>query len=83
MQRHIGYYLLLLLILIMGALLITQNQYGKNFQMVAAAMTTFCYIIWGIVHHYLHHDISAKIVIEYVLMGSVGLTVIFFLVQGI
>jgi len=40
------------------------------------------YTFWGILHHGLEHTISAKIVIEYILISSLGVAVIFFLLRG-
>jgi len=40
------------------------------------------YVVIGIIHHLLAHDISSKIVLEYVLMATLGISIVFFLLKG-
>lgn len=82
-KTHSAYYISLILILALGFFLILQNQYGRAFQLTAAVLTAIFYCLWGIVHHYVHHDITAKIVLEYVLIASLGMSVILFLLKGL
>jgi hypothetical protein len=53
----------------------------RTFQIGAIIVATFFYVLWGIIHHLLNHDLHGKIVIEYILTGAFGLTVIFFLLS--
>ncbi|MDO8582967.1 MAG: hypothetical protein Q7R51_00365 [bacterium] len=78
--KHSGYYIALLSILVLGFLL-AYNSSDRGFQIGAIVVTTFFYILWGIMHHFLNHDLHVKIVIEYILIGSFGLAVIFFLLS--
>lgn len=80
-NKHIGYYLSLVLILSLG-LLLTFSITDKQSQMLIIALTAFFYVGWGILHHFIHHELTPKIVVEYVLIGSLGLTLIFFLLKG-
>lgn len=34
------------------------------------------YIVWGLVHHYLKRDLSAKIAVEYILMAMLVITIL-------
>jgi len=34
------------------------------------------YIAWGLVHHYLKRDLSAKIAVEYILMAMLVITIL-------
>lgn len=81
-RNHIGHYIVLLLILGSGFFMALFATPNKQLQMVAVVITTFFYIAWGILHHLINHDLTAKIVIEYVLIGSFGLSVVFFLLKG-
>lgn len=81
-KQHGHYYISLVLIMVFGALLIMQNQYGRGFQLLAMVLTALFYVCWGVLHHFVHHDITAKIVIEYVLIASLGITIVLFLVRG-
>ena len=76
---HIGYYISLVLILAFGFLLTSLASPNKQLQMAVIILTTFFYVAWGIVHHLINHDLTTKIVVEYVLIGSLGLTIILFI----
>lgn len=78
---HVGYYISLIAILIFGFALASLTPY-KQLQMAIVILITFFYVIWGILHHLINHDLSAKIVVEYILIGSLGLSVILFLLKG-
>lgn len=81
LKNHYAYYLSLLLILIFG-FLIAYNSSDKQFQFVVALMTAFVYVMWGILHHFINHELTPKIVLEYTLMGSLGMSLVFFLLKG-
>jgi hypothetical protein len=80
LYKHSPYYLSLVVILALGFLL-AYNSSNKTFQIGVVIVTTFFYVLWGIMHHLINHDLNAKIVIEYILIGSFGLAVIFFLLS--
>jgi len=40
------------------------------------------YILWGVIHHYIHKDLYVSVVIEYILVASLGLVIIFSLLTG-
>lgn len=81
LKKHYGYYLSLLAILAVGfsSLYFSSDRY---FQLLALTTTIFFYVLWGIIHHHLHHDLTAKIVVEYVLMGALGEAIIFLIFKG-
>ena len=80
-KNHTYYYISLLLILLFGFLLAFFSA-DKQFQMLVIVLTSFCYVGWGILHHYLYHELSVKIMVEYILVGTLGATVIFFILKG-
>ena len=80
-KNHIGYYSVLLLIALGGVFLISQTLFDAQMKMLAIVLITFFYVIWGSLHHYIHHNLTVKIMLEYVLIGSLGITLIFFLVK--
>lgn len=81
-KNHVAYYIVLILILGSGLFMTVLTTPYRQLQMVTIVMTTFFYIAWGILHHLINHDLTAKIVIEYVLIGSFGLAAVFFLLKG-
>ncbi len=81
MRRHILYYFFLVLILLLGFLTAASSA-DKQFQAETITITSLFYILWGIVHHRIHHDLTAKIVVEYTLMAALGGSIIFFILKG-
>lgn len=79
-KKHLLYYGALSLILVMGTLFIGLTSNTQQ-QITMVTMMTFFYIVIGLLHHHIHHDLSIKIVIEYILFGALGITVIFFLIH--
>ena len=80
LYKHSAYYVSLIVILALGFLL-AYNSSNRSFQIGAVIVTTFLYVLWGIMHHLINHDLNVKIVIEYILIGVFGLTIIFFLLS--
>ncbi|OGH16389.1 MAG: hypothetical protein A3C22_01200 [Candidatus Levybacteria bacterium RIFCSPHIGHO2_02_FULL_37_10] len=83
LYKHSGYYLVLFIIFILGFLLAYSNRSNENLQIGIIIATTFFYVLWGIIHHLINHDLHVKIVVEYILIGVLGLTIIFFLLNAI
>jgi hypothetical protein len=79
-SEHAVYYILLVAMLCLSFLLAYSSS-ERNFQIGVIVAATFFYVLWGIMHHLINHDLHAKIVIEYMLIGAFGLTVIFFLLR--
>lgn len=81
-KKHLGYYLSLTVILALGIFLSFQTSYDRQLQMLIITIMAFFYVAWSILHHLLEHDLSVKIVIEYVLIGSLAMSVVLFLIRG-
>lgn len=79
-SEHAIYYVALIIILSLGFLLASSSS-DRGFQIGVIIATTFFYVLWGIMHHLMNHDLHAKIVVEYILIGALGLTVIFFILS--
>ena len=76
---HIGYYIFLVLILVFGFLLVSLFSPNKQMQVAVIILTALSYCVWGILHHLINHDLHAKIVVEYILIGILGVTIILFI----
>ena len=76
-----GYYSVFLLMAALGFYLLMANADSEQGRMTIVVLLAFFYVVWGLLHHYIHHDISTKIVLEYVLVGALGISVIFFLLK--
>lgn len=81
--QHIWHYGALVAILTLGTFLTLQTASDRKLQLVVILTTTLFYVLWGVFHHLIEHDLTAKIVIEYVLVGSLGASVVLFLTIGV
>ena len=82
LKEHIVYYISLFAVLTLGMFIALKMSYNKQTQLLVVVITTFFYVVLGIIHHKANHDLSTKIVIEYVLIGSLAMTIIAFLLRG-
>ena len=79
-NSHLPYYLSMAAVFVIGYLIISNFSLNFQLQMILFILVTIFYILIGIVHHLRSHKLSAKIVIEYVLIGAIGISLIFFLI---
>ena len=82
LKKHFGYYISLSAILLLGIVLVVLTSPNIKTQSLVISLTVFFYILWGILHHLINHELSTRIVIEYVLIGALGLSVLFFMTVG-
>jgi len=80
-NTHRGYYLILAGMQIVGFVLVINAGYDKTLVFSYVVLSTFFYMLWAYVHHFIHHDLSTKIVLEYMLMGVLGISVMFFFLR--
>lgn len=59
-----------------------QNQGDKTMTLVLVGMLAFFYVVWGILHHLVHHSVTLRIVLEYVVVALLGVAVVFFILNG-
>lgn len=77
-KRHVWYYAGLLTVLMSCLFLITQSLHDLNLVMGISVFMSVFYVGWALLHHMVHHDMHAKIVIEYILIGILGISVVYF-----
>lgn len=83
--RKIGdieYYVSLIIILCFGVFFVFTASPNKDLQLLFIILTTIFYMVFGIVHHLINHDISASIVLEYLVIGALGISILFFFLKG-
>lgn len=80
MTRHIQHYLPLIGILLAGFLGFWIFSYDQVFQMAIALGLSASYVSWGIIHHYIHKDLHASVVVEYLAVALLGLVVVYSLI---
>lgn len=72
-MKHAFHYVVLLLILGTGIGVFYLVQPNVTLELVTGMATAVAYVLWGIVHHALEKDLHPKIVIEYMLIGSIAI----------
>jgi len=82
LQKHFGYYLSLSAILLLGLVLILLTSPNVKLQSLVILLTVFFYVLWGALHHLINHELSTRIMVEYVLIGTLGISIIFFMLMG-
>ena len=80
--KHIPYYIGLITIFTVGLLFSIALSPNIFLQALTVVVTITLYMAWGILHHYRSHELTKKIMIEYVLIGILGLSMIFFIFMG-
>lgn len=78
--KHLPHYLALLGILGAGVVGFYIFSYDRLFQAAVAVALAISYVAWGIVHHMIHDDLHPAVVIEYILVASLGLVIVFSLI---
>lgn len=81
-QKHILYYFCLFSVLATGLFLILAFTPNRNLQMITLVGISISYVLLGIVHHLINHDLVAKIVVEYILIAALGVAGAFFIFKG-
>ena len=79
-SKHLPHYLSLIGILIVATLGFIFFLYDPLFQSGIAVAAAFAYVVWGLIHHFLHRDLTLSVVIEYALVAALGLVIFFSLI---
>lgn len=68
----------ILLATLLGLFLFPHDRYMRISLTVAMGIS---YVTWGIVHHYIHRDLSVEIVLEYLLIAIFGVSAAIFVLM--
>lgn len=82
MKKHLGYYVSFLLILVGSIFLVSHANGDKNLILEFVGLFAFAYVVWGVLHHLVHHSVTLRIVVEYIVVALLGVAVIFFIING-
>lgn len=78
--KHISHYIPLMGILVICVVPFVFFPYDTFFKGAVLVAAAIAYVVWGIIHHYIHKDLYPAVVIEYILVASLGLIVVLSLV---
>lgn len=82
-KKHLWYYIVFLTVEAIGLGLLLLLSYDRFMQFMVICFMSSFYIGWSILHHYHHHDVTAKIVVEYILIGLLGVVISFLIFQQV
>jgi hypothetical protein len=68
-QHHSNHYAALAFWLILGMLGFLIFGYSAYLQLMVVIFTATGYVVWGVAHHHLLHDLTAEIVLEYLIIA--------------
>lgn len=80
--QHIYHYMPLIGILAVGVLGFYIFAYDRIFQIFISVALAVSYLVWGIVHHYIHKDLHLSVVIEYIIVASLGLVAVLSIISS-
>lgn len=69
-HEHPGHYAVLAVWFSLGLILLTLGRFNHTIQSQVLVLIALGYLVWGLVHHYLLHDLHVKIVLEYILFAA-------------
>ena len=82
-RNHIFHYTIILGIILLGIGLLILLSANKALQFIALIVISFFYLMYGILHHRLEHDLTLKIVIEYILVVFLVIALFIFVKGGV
>lgn len=80
-MKHFWYYLTFLCVELSGVFAIYYFAYDEFMRIIIITLMALFYIVWSSIHHHLHHTLTTKIVVEYILIGALGIVVVVFFLQ--
>lgn len=78
--KHFPHYASLVAVLLAGSILFIIFSYSKYLEAAIGISLALSYVSWGLIHHYLHRDLHFSVFVEYVVVASLGLVIIFSLI---
>jgi hypothetical protein len=70
------HFVILCIILGLGTAFFLYAQGNPLMQFVIGMVTSIAYVLWGLVDHYVHHDLHQKVVVEYLLVGCIAIVIL-------
>jgi hypothetical protein len=72
-KKHFSHYLPLIGMLLFVIAAFAWFSYDKSMLLGSSIALSGAYVSWGVVHHYIHKDLSSEVVFEYVAVAILGL----------
>jgi len=78
-RKHSWHYFVYFLIFGGGLALVLATKGNTSVQAMSVLMVAFLYFFWAMVHHYIHHELKVRVVVEYILIMMLGTVLMLFL----
>jgi hypothetical protein len=77
----ITHYLPLVAVLVATLVGFVIFRYDRALKISLTVAAGVSYLVWGIIHHYIHKDLNTEIVIEYLVICIFGVMAVVFLID--
>jgi uncharacterized membrane protein len=64
------------MILAVGVLTFLSVRPNTSLQLFVGIVTAVAYVLWGLIHHAMRKDLHQKIVVEYLLIGTIAIVLL-------
>ena len=71
--RHLSHYIVFLTIMMVGLVAMIVSGRSTLTHTIILVLLSLGYFVWGVVHHLLEKDLHLEVVLEYFIMGLLGL----------
>lgn len=78
--KNLQHFLPLVGVFVAGVVGFYLFSYDRLLQQILIVAVSVSYVVWGLVHHYVHDDLNFTVVFEYVALGILGIVIIFSLI---
>jgi hypothetical protein len=80
-KSHILHFIVLALILAGGVAAFFYVSPNSSLQLTVGVITSIAYVLWGFIHHAMQKDLHKKIVVEYILIGTIAIILLATILQ--
>ena len=76
MKQSVVHFIVLIAILAVGVLTFISVRPNTTLQLFVGILTAVAYVLWGFIHHAMQKDLHQKIVVEYLLIGTIAIVLL-------
>ena len=80
LTKNLPHYLPLIGVFLASILALYIFSYDQMFQLAISASLAVSYVVWGVIHHYIHKDLCIEIIFEYLGVAFLGFVVMLSLI---
>lgn len=79
LHKHFWHYIVYLAIFGVGLFAVLSSRGNSGMQEELLVIIAFLYFLWAMIHHYVHHQLTSRVVVEYALIVFLGILLLGFL----